>query len=98
METAHVSRRLDKAVTLAQGGHKREAEQQLRDLVATGARHPRACMVLGVLCGDRGNLEERRLWLRQARHLEEASGEPLSLRLLLNQLVDALEHGEPDHP
>ena len=96
METAQVSRRLDAAVTLVQGGRKREAELQLRDLVAKGARHPRACMVLGVLCGERGDLEERRLWLRQARRLEEAGGEPLSLRLLLNQLVDALEHGEPE--
>ncbi|MFN9545947.1 MAG: tetratricopeptide repeat protein [Cyanobacteriota bacterium] len=59
-------------------------------------RQPRAFMVLGVLCGERGDRTERRLWFRQARRFEEASGEPLSLRLLLNQLVDALEQGEPE--
>lgn len=96
MESAEISLRLDAAVALAQGGNNKEAEAVLRDLVASGARQSRACMVLGVLCGDRGDREERRLWLREARRLEEAAGTALSLRLLLNQLVDALEHGEPE--
>lgn len=90
------SQRLDHAISLAQSGQPRQAEIQLRQLVAAGSRLPRATMALGVLCGERGDLAERRLWLRQARHLEDASGDPPSLRLLLNLLVDALEHGEPD--
>ena len=96
METTEVLRRLDGAVALAEQGRQREAEAQLRVLVASGARQPRACMALGVLCGERGDLAERHLWLRQARHLVDTSGEPPSLRLLLNQVVDALERGEPE--
>jgi tetratricopeptide (TPR) repeat protein len=53
-------------------------------------------MALGVLCGERGDLAERRLWLHHARRLEKASGDPPSLRLLLNLQVDALEHNEPE--
>lgn len=95
MDSLVLAQRLDQAVALAQSGQQKQAESQLRELVAAGSRHPRVFMALGVLCGERGDREERRLWLGQARRLEEAEGEPLSLRLLLNQLVDALEHGEP---
>jgi protein O-GlcNAc transferase len=90
------ARRLETAITLAEGGQKTEAEALLRTLVAEGARHPKAAMALGVLCGERGDRAERRLWLQQARQLEEAEGAPHSLRLLLNLLVDALEQGEPE--
>lgn len=90
------ARRLETAITLAEGGQKEEAEALLRTLVAEGARHPKAAMALGVLCGERGDRAERRLWLQQARQLEEAEGAPHSLRLLLNLLVDALEQGEPE--
>lgn len=88
--------RLEQALDLSKTSRKKEAEVLLRQLVASGTREPQAFMALGVLCGERGNRAERRLWFRQARRLEEASGEPPSLRLLLNQLVDALEHGEPE--
>ena len=96
METTEVLRRLDEAVALAEQGCQREAEAQLRDLVASGARQSRACMALGVLCGERGDLSERHLWFRQARRLVDISGEAPSIRLLLNQLVDALERGDPE--
>lgn len=95
MDSLAVTQRLEQAVALAQAGQKKQAEVQLRDLVAAGSRLPRVCMALGVLCGERGDRTERRLWLAEARRLEEAQGGPPSLRLLLNQLVDALEHGEP---
>lgn len=88
--------RLEQAITLAEGGQKEEAEALLRTLVAEGTRLPKAAMALGVLSGERGDRAERRLWLQQARRLEEASGEPLTLRLLLNLLVDALEQDEPE--
>ncbi|MEB3305367.1 MAG: tetratricopeptide repeat protein [Cyanobacteriota bacterium] len=88
--------RLEAAVELAEAGQKGEAEAQLRELLAEGARLPKATMALGVLCGERGDRAQRRLWLQEARRLEEANGHPLSLRLLLNLLVDALEQGEPE--
>jgi predicted O-linked N-acetylglucosamine transferase (SPINDLY family) len=53
-------------------------------------------MALGVLCGERGERQERRVWLEQAQLLEAAAGQTPSLRLLLNLLIDALEHGEPE--
>lgn len=87
--------RLEEALIFARAGRKFEAEHRLRQLVAEGSRLPRAAVALAVLCGDRGDRPQRRVWLRQARRLEEASGQPPSLRLLLNQLVDALEQGEP---
>jgi protein O-GlcNAc transferase len=95
MSAQEICHRLDTAIALAEAGQRDEAEALLRALVAEGARLPKAAMALGVLCGERGDRAERRLWLQQARRLEEASGEPLSLRLLLNQLVDALEQGDP---
>lgn len=87
---------LEEAIALAEGGRKEEAEARLRALVAEGARLPKAAMALGVLCGERGDHGERNLWLLQARRLEEVAGEPPSLRLLLNLLVDAIERGEPE--
>ncbi|MEB3335721.1 MAG: tetratricopeptide repeat protein [Cyanobacteriota bacterium] len=81
---------------MAHGGRKEEAEAALRRLVGEGLRLPRAYAALGVLCGERGERGERRLWLERARQLENDSGEPPSLRLLLNLLIDALEHGEPE--
>ena len=90
------ARRCQEALDLIESGRKKEAEAKLRALLAEGARLPRACMALGVLCGERGDLAERRLWFHQARGLEEASGQPVSLRLLLNLQVDALEQGEPE--
>ncbi|MEB3168182.1 MAG: tetratricopeptide repeat protein [Synechococcaceae cyanobacterium] len=90
------ARRCQEALDLIESGRKKEAEAKLRALLAEGARLPRACMALGVLCGERGDLAERRLWFQQARGLEEASGQPISLRLLLNLQVDALEQGEPE--
>lgn len=95
MSAQEICHRLDTAIALAEAGQRDEAEALLRALVAEGARLPKAAMALGVLCGERGDRAERRLWLQQARRLEEASGEPLSLRLLLNLLVDALEQGDP---
>jgi predicted O-linked N-acetylglucosamine transferase (SPINDLY family) len=53
-------------------------------------------MALGVLCGERGDLVERRLWLEEARRMEVAIAEPPLLRLRLNLLVDALEQGEAE--
>lgn len=96
MTDVALSQRLDGAVQLAQTGQKGEAEQQLRQLVAEGARLPKAAMALGVLCGERGHLMERRLWLEQALRLQHTAGEPPSLRLLLNLCVDALEQGDLD--
>jgi protein O-GlcNAc transferase len=90
------SRRCEEAVRLAESGSKREAEARLRALVAEGSRFPLACIALGVLCGERGDRTQRRLWFEQARLLEEASGQPLSQRLLLNLQVDALEAGEQE--
>jgi protein O-GlcNAc transferase len=90
------AQRLDDAVKMAESGQKAEAESLLRALVAEGARIPKATMALGVLCGERGDLAQRRVWFQEARRLEEATGEPPSLRLLLNLLVDALEQGEPE--
>lgn len=95
MSAQEICHRLDTAIALAEAGQRDEAEALLRALVAEGARLPKAAMALGVLCGERGDRAERRLWLQQARRLEEASGEPLTLRLLLNLLVDALEQGDP---
>lgn len=88
--------RLEEAVQLAEAGQKSEAEAQLRALVAEGARIPKAAMALGVLCGERGDLVERRLWLEEARRMEVAIAEPPLLRLRLNLLVDALEQGEAE--
>jgi protein O-GlcNAc transferase len=96
MDISEVSHRLDEAISLAQSQHLNEAEILLRHLVASGVREPKACMVLGVLCGARGERGERRVWFEQARRLEVAAGRPPSLRLLLNQSVDALEAGEVD--
>jgi protein O-GlcNAc transferase len=90
------AQRLDDAVKMAESGQKAEAESLLRALVAEGARIPKATMALGVLCGERGDLAQRRVWFQEARRLEEATGDPPSLRLLLNLLVDALEQGEPE--
>lgn len=87
--------RLQQALHLAEQGEPQAAEARLRALVAEGARQPLACMALGVLCGERGDRPQRRLWLLQARRLEAASGDPPSRRLLFNLLVDALEQGEP---
>ncbi len=95
MGTPEFTQRLDEAVKLAEAGQKEEAEARLRELVAEGARMPKATMALGVICGERGDLLQRRLWLQEARRLEEANGHPLSLRLVLNLIVDALEQGEP---
>lgn len=88
------SQRLTQALHLAETGANQAAETQLRQLIAEGLRQPQAAMALGVLCGERGDLSQRRLWLHQARRLEEASGEASTLRLLLNLLVDALEQGD----
>lgn len=90
------SQRLEEALALAESGRQTEAEAAFRALVAEGARLPKAAMALGVLCGERGDLAQRRLWLLEARRLEEASGDGPSLRLLLNLQVDALEHNEPE--
>jgi len=90
------AQRLDDAVKMAESGQKAEAESLLRALVAEGARIPKATMALGVLCGERGDLAQRRVWFQEARRLEEATGEPPSLRLLLNLLVDSFEQGEPE--
>jgi len=94
MEASEPTRRLHEALQSAESGQKTEAEVRLRALVAEGTRLPLACMALGVLCGERGDRPQRRLWLHQARRLEEAGGKPPSLRLLLNLLVDALEEGD----
>ncbi|MFM9071946.1 MAG: tetratricopeptide repeat protein [Cyanobium sp.] len=88
--------RLEEAVAWAEGGQKAEAEAQLRALVAEGARLPKAAMALGVLCGERGDLGQRRLWLQHAQRLEDTTGEVPSLRLRLNLLVDALEQGQAE--
>lgn len=90
------AQRVNDAVKMAESGQKAEAELLLRELVAEGARIPKATMALGVLCGERGDLAQRRVWFQEARRLEEATGERPSLRLLLNLLVDALEQGEPE--
>lgn len=97
MEAGQAPDRLQEALQWAEGGHPLEAEARLRSLVAEGTRLPLACMALGVLCGERGDRAQRRLWLQQARRLEAAASpaEAPSLRLLLNLLVDALEQGEP---
>jgi len=87
---------LEEAILLARGLQKKQAEIQLRHLVARGIRHSKAFMALGVLCGERGDLEQRRLWFEQARQLAETAGEQPALRLLLNQSIDSLEQGEPD--
>jgi predicted O-linked N-acetylglucosamine transferase (SPINDLY family) len=94
MEAAEPTRRLHEALQCAESGEKTEAEVRLRALVAEGTRLPLACMALGVLCGERGDRPQRRLWLHQARRLDQAGGKPASLRLLLNLLVDALEEGD----
>lgn len=94
METSEATLRLQEALQWAESGQKEQAEVRLRALVAGGTRLPLASMALGVLCGERGDRPQRRLWLHQARRLEEASGQPPSLRLLLNLLVDALEEGD----
>ncbi|MFN9629669.1 MAG: tetratricopeptide repeat protein [Cyanobacteriota bacterium] len=94
MDSGCPTARLEAALALAHSGRKKEAEQALRRLVAEGSRLPRAYTALGVLCGERGELGERRLWLEQARLLEASSGHPPSLRLLLNLLLDGLEQGE----
>lgn len=96
MEPFEPTQRLQEALQWAESGQKEQAEVRLRQLVAEGTRLPLACMALGVLCGERGDRPQRRLWLHQARRLEEAAGKPPSLRLLLNLLVDALEEGELD--
>lgn len=96
MDAIEAAHRLDHAIALAQNHHESESEVQLRQLVASGVREPRACMALGVLCGRRGNREERRLWLEEARRLGDAAGDPPSLRLLLNLAVDALEAEDVD--
>jgi protein O-GlcNAc transferase len=96
MDRVPDTQQLETAVNLARGHQKRDAESLLRHLIASGLRHPKACMVLGVLCGERGDLGQRRLWFEQARYLGDLSGEPPALRLLLNQSVDALEQGASD--
>lgn len=98
MGSSEAVQRLEQAVHLAERGHKLEAEALLRELVAEGSRIPKAFMALGVLCGERGDLAQRRLWLQQARQLEaDATPDaPPSLRLLLNLVVDGLEQGEPE--
>ncbi len=96
MDRVPDAQQLEKAVNLARGHQKREAESLLRHLIASGLRHPKACMVLGVLCGERGDLGQRRLWFEQARYLGDLAGETPALRLLLNQSVDALEQGASD--
>ena len=96
MDTSGAQQRLEEALELAESGRKQEAKKRFRALVAEGARLPKAAMALGVLCGERGELAERRLWLLEARRLEESAGGPPSLRLLLNLQVDALEHNEPE--
>lgn len=96
MDTADRSAELEKAIALAQGPNTMEAEKCLRQLVASGVRDPLASMALGVVCGQRGDKGERRLWFQQARRLVEADGARPSLQLLLNQSIDALEQGEPD--
>jgi len=96
MDTSGAQQRLEEALELVESGRKQEAQKRFRTLVAEGARLPKAAMALGVLCGERGELAERRLWLQHARRLEKVAGDSPSLRLLLNLQVDALEHNEPE--
>jgi tetratricopeptide (TPR) repeat protein len=96
MDTSGAQQRLEEALELAENGRKQEAQKQLRALVADGARLPKASMALGVLCGERGDKKQRRLWLLHARQLELETGGPCSARLLLNLLVDAFEDGDGD--
>ena len=96
MGRAEFTQRLEEAMAMAESGRKTEAQARLRALVAEGARLPKAAMTLGVLCGERGDREQRRVWFLQARQLEQEAGEPCSVRLLLNLLVDAYEAGDGD--
>jgi protein O-GlcNAc transferase len=96
MDTSGAQQRLEEALELAESGRKQEAQKRFRALVAEGARLPKAAMALGVLCGERGDRKQRRVWLLHARQLELEAGGPCSVRLLLNLLVDAFEAGEGD--
>jgi protein O-GlcNAc transferase len=96
MDTSGAQQRLEEALELAESGRKQEAQKHFRALVAEGARLPKAAMALGVLCGERGDRKQRRVWLLHARQLELEAGGPCSVRLLLNLLVDAFEAGEGD--
>jgi len=96
MDTSGAQQRLEEALELAESGRKQEAQKRFRALVAEGARLPKAAMALGVLCGERGDRKQRRVWLLQARQLELEAGGPCSVRLLLNLLVDAFEAGDGD--
>jgi protein O-GlcNAc transferase len=96
MESLASTQLLDQAVALVERGETSKAERLVRHLIASGARLPKACMVLGVLCGERGDRSQRRLWFQEARRCAMGSGEPPALRLILNQAVDCLEQGEFD--
>ncbi len=96
MATSGAQQRLEEALELAESGRKQEAQKRFRALVAEGARLPKASMALGVLCGERGDKKQRRVWLLHARQLELEGGGPCSVRLLLNLLVDAFEDGDGD--
>ena len=96
MDTPGAQQRLEEALELAESGLKQEALKRFRALVAEGARLPKAAMALGVLCGERGDRKQRRVWLLHARQLELEAGGPCSVRLLLNLLVDAFEAGDGD--
>jgi protein O-GlcNAc transferase len=96
MGTSEAQQRLEEALELAESGRKQEAQKRFRALVAEGARLPKAAIALGVLCGERGDRTQRRVWLLHARQLEMETGEPCSVRLLLNLLVDAFEGGDGD--